>query len=63
MGHVEAIIRPGLTLPEAKAAHLREACAGAEVVLEYGSGGSTVVVPTLLRPEILLTTIEMMQRP
>jgi len=43
MGHAEAIIRPELTLPAAEAAHLRAAYAGAEVILEYGSGGSTVV--------------------
>jgi hypothetical protein len=43
MDHAEAIIQPELTLPAAEAAHLREAYAGAEVILEYGSGGSTVV--------------------
>ncbi len=35
--------RPELTLPEAEAAWLREAYEGAEVILEYGSGGSTVM--------------------
>lgn len=38
-----AIPRPGLTLPEAEAAHLREACGQARAILEYGSGGSTVM--------------------
>lgn len=37
------ISRPELTLPEAEAARLREAYEGAGVVLEYGSGGSTVM--------------------
>lgn len=35
--------RPELTLPDAEAARLREAYADAEVILEYGSGGSTVM--------------------
>lgn len=35
--------RPELTLPEAEAALLREVYAGARTVLEYGSGGSTLV--------------------
>ena len=43
MDHAEAITRPELTLPEAEAAHLREVYAGAGVILEYGSGGSTLV--------------------
>ncbi len=34
--------RPVLTLPEAEAAEVRAAYAGAQVILEYGSGGSTV---------------------
>jgi hypothetical protein len=37
------ISRPSLTLPDAEAAHLREVYAKAGVILEYGSGGSTVV--------------------
>lgn len=37
------IDRPVLTLPEAEAAALRTAYGEAEVILEYGSGGSTVV--------------------
>ena len=37
------ITRPELTLPEAEAAWLREAYEGADVILEYGSGGSTVM--------------------
>ncbi|EAR51654.1 hypothetical protein OG2516_03680 [Oceanicola granulosus HTCC2516] len=35
--------RPALTLPEAEAAWLREAYEAAGVILEYGSGGSTVM--------------------
>jgi len=37
------IERPKLTLPEAEAAALTEAYARAEVILEYGSGGSTAM--------------------
>ncbi len=37
------ISRPELTLPEAEADAVRAAYAEAEVILEYGSGGSTVV--------------------
>lgn len=37
------ITRPELTLPDAEAARLRAAYQGADVVLEYGSGGSTVM--------------------
>ncbi len=36
-------IRPDLTLPEAEAAALRRACSAADTVLEYGSGGSTIM--------------------
>lgn len=39
----ETVQRPDLTMPEAEAAALRAAYAGASVVLEYGSGGSTVL--------------------
>lgn len=39
----EALVRPELTLPEAEAALLRDEYARAEVILEYGSGGSTVL--------------------
>lgn len=38
-----AISRPELILPEAEAERLRAAYAEATVILEYGSGGSTVV--------------------
>jgi hypothetical protein len=37
------ISRPELTLPDAEAETLREAYEGARVILEYGSGGSTVM--------------------
>lgn len=35
--------KPDLTLPEAEAAWLRACCEAADTILEYGSGGSTVV--------------------
>lgn len=37
------ITRPELTMPEPEAALLRAAYEGASVILEYGSGGSTVM--------------------
>jgi len=43
MSDPDAIARPELTLPEAEAAHLRAACEDASAILEYGSGGSTVM--------------------
>lgn len=39
----DALTRPELTLPEDEAAALRDAYAHAQVILEYGSGGSTVM--------------------
>lgn len=39
----QTIERPELTLPPAEAAWLAERYAAAEVILEYGSGGSTVM--------------------
>ena len=36
-------VRPEMTMPAAEAAHLRAAYAEAGVILEYGSGGSTVI--------------------
>lgn len=42
-----SLTRPDLTLPEAEAEALRTAYAAAEVVLEYGSGGSTLVAAEL----------------
>lgn len=36
------IPRPILTMPAAEAEHLRQSYGAAEVILEYGSGGSTV---------------------
>lgn len=38
-----AMTRPDLTMPEAEAASLRAAYAQAQVILEYGTGGSTLV--------------------
>lgn len=43
----DIIARPELTLPEAEAAMIRAAYAQADVVLEYGSGGSTVLAADL----------------
>ena len=40
---MDPISRPELTLPEAEAATLRAAYEHANVILEYGSGGSTVM--------------------
>ena len=39
--------RPTLTLPEAEAALITAAYDKAEVILEYGSGGSTVLAADL----------------
>lgn len=41
------IERPELTLPPAEAEHVRSAYADAGVILEYGSGGSTIVASEL----------------
>lgn len=43
MSAPNAISRPDLTLPKAEAVWLRAAYASARVILEYGSGGSTVM--------------------
>ena len=43
MSDTATISRPALTLPEAEAAHLRAAYEEAQAILEYGSGGSTVM--------------------
>jgi len=43
MTQADVIARPELTLPDAEAAHLRAAYEGAAAILEYGSGGSTVL--------------------
>jgi len=43
MSNNATVSRPKLTLPKAEAALLREAYAKADVILEYGSGGSTVM--------------------
>lgn len=41
------LTRPELTLPDAEAGVLRAAYAAADVILEYGSGGSTVLAADL----------------
>ena len=43
MSDVASISRPELTLPEAEAARVRAAYERAQVILEYGSGGSTAM--------------------
>lgn len=43
MAAAPVISRPELTMPEAEAAALRAAYAGASAILEYGSGGSTAM--------------------
>ncbi|MFU1476850.1 hypothetical protein ACM25N_03725 [Roseovarius sp. C7] len=43
MSVMTPVTRPELTLPDSEAARLRAAYEAAEVVLEYGSGGSTVM--------------------
>lgn len=40
---VPIISRPELTMPDAEAAHVRDAYTQADVILEYGVGGSTVL--------------------
>lgn len=47
MHEADLISRPQLTLPTAEAAHLAEAYSAADVILEYGSGGSTVLAADL----------------
>lgn len=47
MAQTATIPRPELTLPEAEAARLQDAYAQAGVILEYGSGGSTVMAAEL----------------
>lgn len=43
MTDTQTISRPELTMPEQEAARLRAAYQAADVILEYGSGGSTVM--------------------
>lgn len=40
---MDVMARPDLTLPEAEAQVLRKAYAAAQVILEYGTGGSTLL--------------------
>jgi hypothetical protein len=47
---------PELTLPLAEAAHLRAAFAQARVILEYGSGGTTVIAAQM--PEKVVFSVE-----
>lgn len=53
---VSIIERPELTLPDLEAAHVRAAFEAADVILEYGSGGSTVMASEMLGKTI--TSIE-----
>lgn len=48
-----AIARPKLTMPEAEAKLLTLAYAGADVILEYGSGGSTVVAAEMAGKRVI----------
>ncbi|MHA6261920.1 hypothetical protein ACXYMO_01860 [Arenibacterium sp. CAU 1754] len=50
------IARPDLTMPEAEAAHLRAVYARADVILEYGSGGSTALAAEM--PGKAITSVE-----
>ncbi|MCT4558854.1 MAG: hypothetical protein N4A61_12460 [Pelagimonas sp.] len=52
----DGLQRPELTLPEAEAALLRRAYEAAGVVLEYGSGGSTVMAAEM--PGTRVTSVE-----
>ncbi|MCE0504632.1 hypothetical protein LR948_04650 [Roseivivax sp. GX 12232] len=56
MTGTEVISRPELTMPEAEAALLRAEYARAEVILEYGSGGSTVLAGEM--PGKQVTSVE-----
>lgn len=47
MSDASVITRPELTLPEAEAALVADAYRRADVILEYGSGGSTVLASEL----------------
>lgn len=44
---------PGLTLPEAEAAWVRECYGAADTILEYGSGGSTVLAAGMAGKTVL----------
>jgi hypothetical protein len=50
------LTRPNLTMPEQEAAALRAAYASADVILEYGSGGSTVMASEM--PGKSITSVE-----
>lgn len=56
MSNATTISRPELTMPDAEAAHLRAAYAAADVILEYGVGGSTVMAAEMTGKTI--TSIE-----
>ncbi|UXX83850.1 hypothetical protein [Roseovarius pelagicus] len=43
MSDIAPVSRPELTMPDAEAAHIARTYAEASVILEYGSGGSTVL--------------------
>ena len=56
MNKVATIPRPELTMPDGEAAHLCEAYSSADVILEYGVGGSTVMAAEMAGKTI--TSIE-----
>lgn len=60
MGDIESIERPELTLPPEEAAVLRAAYEAANTILEYGSGGSTVMATEM--PGKRIFTVESDQR-
>ncbi|MEI4231493.1 hypothetical protein [Roseovarius sp. D22-M7] len=49
----DLLTRPELTLPAAEAAHLAQAYGAADVILEYGAGGSTVLAAEMPDKRIL----------
>jgi len=53
MTEMTLIARPEVTLPAAEAAHLAEAYGAADVILEYGSGGSTVLAAEMPGKRVL----------
>ncbi len=53
---MDAMSRPALTMPDAEAAGLRAAYAGAGVILEYGTGGSTLMAAEM--PDKVIFAVE-----
>ena len=53
---MNALTAPKLTLPPEEAEVLRDAYAAARVILEYGSGGSTLLAGE--NPEVVIFSVE-----